>query len=554
MDISRLIEALSAPSAYPYPVADIEFRQTHISAVFLAGDFVYKVKKPVNPGFLDFSTLEKRRHFCDEEVRLNRRLAPRVYLGVVPIVQTPDGFRLEGDGEAIEWAVKMLRLPDAATFLERMRRDEITVTQVEELARRIALFHQSAETSTRIAGFGSFEKVSRNVLDIFDRAAPQVGTTVAEPVFARARLLAEQALANHRQRIEQRAAQSKTRDCHGDLHLDHFYLFPDRQPPDDLVVIDCIEFSERLRFIDPMADIAFPVMDFTFYGRRDLARAFAEAYFRQGDEDGRSLLPLYTAYRATVRGMVEGLLLAEREATDDDRAAARQRALAHWLLALTELEEPEAKPCLILIAGLPGTGKSTLARGLADAAGFSVIRSDVVRKELAGLPIDGLSSQEAEVEAQRGARSSLAALRPPQPVHAPDARERLYTPEWNERTYAECRRRAEALLFEGKRVIVDATFREEKARRTFLETAVRCGVPGLILLCQADSETTRHHIAQRRGDASDADWNVYLRLAEDWEDFGNTTKNVLHPISTERSPEQAVSNALEVLRIVGLYV
>lgn len=528
MDISRLIEALSAPSAYPYPVADIEFRQTHISAVFLAGDFVYKVKKPVNPGFLDFSTLERRRHFCDEEVRLNRRLAPRVYLGIVPIVQTPDGIRVEVDGEAVEWAVKMQRLPDAATFLERMRRDEITVNQVEELARRIALFHQFAETSTRIAAFGSFERVSRNVLDIFDRAAPQVGTTVAETVFARARLLADQALANHRQRIEQRAAQSKTRDCHGDLHLDHVYLFPDRQPPYDLVVIDCIEFSERLRFIDPIADIAFPVMDFTFYGRRDLARAFAEAYFRSGDEDGRSLLPLYTAYRATVRGMVEGLLLAEREATDDDRAAARQRARAHWLLALTELEEPRRKPCLILVAGLPGTGKSTLARGLADAAGFSVIRSDVVRKELAGLPIEGST--------------------------VPNAREKLYTPEWNERTYAECLRRAEALFSDGKRVIVDATFREEKTRRTFMEAAVRCGVPGLILLCQANSETARQHIAQRRGDASDADWNVFLRLAEDWEDFGNTTRKLLHPISTERNPEQAVSNALEVLRVVGLYV
>jgi hypothetical protein len=153
-----------------------------------------------------------------------------------------------------------------------------------------------------------------------------------------------------------------------------------------LVIIDCIEFNERFRCIDPVADMALPTMDLTFHGRRDLARSFADAYFRaSGDEEGRALLPLYTAYRATVRGMVEGLELAEREVPEAERAAALGRARAHWLLALTELDEPGRKPCLLLVMGLPGTGKSRLARGLAQSAGFAVVRSDVVRKELTGL-------------------------------------------------------------------------------------------------------------------------------------------------------------------------
>jgi aminoglycoside phosphotransferase family enzyme/predicted kinase len=528
MDLPRLIEALSDPGAYPYPVGAVEVRQTHISTVFLAGPYAYKVKKPVNPGFLDFTTLPKRRHFCEEEVRLNRRLAPHVYLGVVPVVRTEKGVRFEGEGEVVEWAVKMQRLPDEATLQQRLGRGEVGVELVESLARRIASFHRGAETNERIAAFGCFEAVARTVRDIFAQAAPQVGSTVSEAVFGRVQALAEEALARLRPLIDQRAARGRPRDCHGDLHLDHVYYFPDQRPPAELVIIDCIEFNERFRFIDPVADMAFPAMDLAFHGRRDLARAFADAYFRAADdEEGRALLPLYTAYRATVRGMVEGLELTEREVPQAERMAARERARAHWLLALTELEEPGRKPCLVLVMGLPGTGKSRLARGLAEAAGFAVVRSDVVRKELAGL-----SGQQQT---------------PPQ------FRERLYSPAWNERTYAECLSRAERLLFEGRKVLVDATFREEQKRQTFLDAAVRWGVPAVILVCQAEPETVRQRLESRREDASDADWSVYLQFAATWEKIGTRAGQVLHAVSMEGSPEQALCRALEALRQSGLH-
>jgi aminoglycoside phosphotransferase family enzyme/predicted kinase len=527
MDLTHLIEALSKPAAYPHPVEKVEVRQTHISVVFLAGAYVYKLKKPVNLGFLDFTTQEKRRHFCQEEVRLNRRLAPDVYLGVVAVVRTPTGLRFEGEGEVLDWAVKMQRLSHEATILERLRRGEVGVELSESLARNLAAFHRTAETNERIAAFGRFENVSRIILDVLTQSASQVGITVSQSVFDRLQARTDATLSQLRPLIERRAARGVPRDTHGDLHLDHIYYSPDKQPPADLVIIDCIEFNERFRFTDPVADMAFAAMDLALHGRRDLARAFADAYFLAADdEEGQALLPLYTAYRAMVRGAVEGLLQTEKEVPPSDRAAASQRAKAHWLLALSELEQPGRKPCLLLVAGLPGAGKSTLAQGLARDAAFRVVRSDLVRKELAGLSSPG-----------------------PTP---PQFRESLYSPQWNERTYAECLRRAELLLFAGERVSVDATFREEKRRQAFLEAAIRWGVPGGILLCQAEPASVREHLEKRQNDASDADWSIYQRLAESWEEVGAFTRGFCHVLSMQGGPAEALARALEILRQWGL--
>jgi aminoglycoside phosphotransferase family enzyme/predicted kinase len=528
MELTVLIEALSQPSAYCHPVEKVEVRQTHISVVFLAGPYAYKIKKPVNMGFLDFTSLEKRRHFCGEEIRLNRRLAPAVYLGVVPVTMRDGEVRMQGDGETIEWAVQMERLPDTATLRERLLRGDVSAQEAEALARTIASFHDKAQANETIAAFGRFESVARNLRDIFKQSAPQVGTTVSPVVFARLQELTEAMLARLRPVIEERACRGMTRDTHGDLHLDHVYFFPEKQPPADLVIIDCIEFNERFRFTDPVADMAFPVMDFAFYGRTDLARAFADAYFRAtSDREGRSLLPLYTAYRAMVRGSVEGLKLVEKEITLADRTSTLEKARAHWLLALGELEQPGNKSCLVLVGGLPGTGKSSLAQALAGQANFTVVRSDVIRKGLAGFAANERT--------------------------APTWQEKLYTPEWNDRTYGACLEKAEGLLWEGKRVIVDATFREDKKRLMFLEAAIKNGVPAVMLLCRADPETVRRRLAARREDASDAGWPTYLQLAKQWEEPGPVTQRVLHEIPSAGSLEGSTSTALQHLREVDLW-
>jgi aminoglycoside phosphotransferase family enzyme/predicted kinase len=527
MDLVDLIQALGVPSAYPHPASRVEVRHTHISVVFLAGDYAYKIKKPVELGFLDFSTPDKRRHFCEEEVRLNRRLAPRVYLGVVPVARSGPEVKMDGSGAVIEWAVKMERQAEAATLQSRLVRGEVGPEQMEALARKLARFHAGAAAGKHVSAFGRFATVARNCRENFEQAASQVGTTVSGPVYDRLRSLSEEALSRLRPVIERRAERGVPRDTHGDLHSEHVYFFPERKPPDDLVVIDCIEFNERFRFADPVADMAFLVMDLLFHRRPDLARAFSGAYFRaSGDEEGRMLLPFYTAYRAAVRAKVEGFELAEKEIPEAERAAALNRARGHWLLALGELDEPNRKPCLLMVGGLPGTGKSTLARGLSERAGFELIRSDVVRKELAGL------AGSDRVPAAFG--------------------EGIYCPDWNERTYAECLRRAELLLFEGKRVLVDASFRAEKWRRKFLDAATGLGVAGVILLCTAEPDTVRARLQGRRNDASDADWDVYRKLAESWQKPGALTRQTMWEIATNGTQEQAVSRALEVLRALDL--
>jgi aminoglycoside phosphotransferase family enzyme/predicted kinase len=523
VELAAVIAELSQPGAYPVPIASVDVRQTHISVVFLAGPCAYKVKKPVQFGFLDFGTLEKRRFFCEEEVRLNRRLAPDMYLGVVPVTHGAAGLQMEGQGEVVEWAVKMQRLPDDATLEYRLARGEVEDERIRALARKIASFHAQAETGAAIAALGRFEVVAGNARENFAQTASQVGTTIRPNVYDRVRSLTEQALSHLRPLIEKRAAAGIPRDTHGDLRLDHVYLLPERPPPGDLVIIDCIEFSQRFRFGDPIADMAFLVMDLRFHGRRDLADVFTEEYLQAAhDAEGAALLPFYTAYRAAVRGKVEGLKLEEKEIPEEERAVALTRARAHWLLALGELEEPGHRPCLVLVGGLPGSGKSTLAAAVAENADFQVIRSDIVRKELTGVATVSQGASQFE--------------------------EGIYTPEWNERTYADCLRRAEDLLFDGRRVLIDATFREERNRQKFLDAALRWGVPGLFLLCRAEPELVRQRLFSRRGDASDADWNTYLQSARRWEELSPTTRRHFRPIDTGGNVESVTDQALLVLR------
>jgi uncharacterized protein len=527
MDLTLLIEALCDGAAYPHPVQHVQVCHTHISVVFLAGSYAYKIKKPVNLGFLDFTTQAKRRHFCEEEVRLNRRLAADVYQGVVPVTRAGDRISMDGAGEVVEWAVKMQRLPGETTLVHRLKRGEIDPDIVETLAQRIAAFHATADAGPQVAAFGAFEVVAANARENFVQAAAQVGTTVSPAVFQKVSSLTETALNQQRSLIDARAKRGVPRDTHGDLHLDHVYLFPKRPPPADLVVIDCIEFNERFRFADPVADMAFLVMDFAFHGRRDLAIVFADAYFREtGDAEGRALLSFYTTYRAVVRGKVDGLKLAETEIPAVERTRALAQARAHWLLALAELAEPDHRPCLVLVGGLPGSGKSTLARALAQRAGFSVIRSDVVRKELAGLVQCDASPQSTDTG--------------------------IYTPAWSERTYTECLWRAEALVFAGERVIVDATFWQERWRAAFLDAATRWGVQGVLFCCHANPQIVRERLANRKNDVSDADWAVHLHAAKHWEEIAPVTTLAARSIATDDQPEQALTQALDSLRSLGL--
>jgi uncharacterized protein len=526
METRVLIEQLRRPGAYPHPPDDFRLHQTHISVVFLAGPWAYKVKKPLDLGFLDFTTLERRRHFCQEEVRLNRRLAPDVYLGVVPVTGGPEGLRFEGEGEAVEWAVKMRRLPPEATLLEELHREALDEETLVVLARRLATFHRQADGGPAIARYGRYEIVAGNARENLAEARSQVGRTLSPEVHRRLVDALDRRLSELEPLVEARALRHVPRDTHGDLHLDHVYLFPDQPSPGDLVIIDCIEFNERFRHADPVSDMAFLAMDLIHHGRRELEEAFSEAWFRaSGDEEGRTLLPFYRSYRAAVRGKVRGMVTGD-EVPAGEREAARLDSRGHWLLALSELEPPDRRPGLVLVIGLPGTGKSTVARGVAREGGFRLLSSDRTRKSLAGV------GEEAAAAADFG--------------------EGIYTSDWSDLTYDALLAKVEEALFLGERVLVDANFREEERRRRFLEAARAHGVRALVLECRASPETVRERLAGRSGGPSDADWKVHREAARRWEEPSRETRRALAVLSSEGPPDTVVSRALDHLREAGL--
>ena len=537
--LDALIRALQSPSAYAHRAGDVEVIHTHASVVFLAGDFAYKVKKPVDLGFLDFTTLERRRHFCHEEVRLNRRLARDVYLGVVPITAreerhpsegaggSPRALRVGGEGAVVEYAVKMRRLPAHATMLELVRRGRLTHRMTERVAERIARFHDAAGRGPEVSAFGSWRTVARNALENLRQTRSHVGRTVSPEVFERASRLTRDALRRYRPTIEARCLRGVPRDAHGDLHLDHVYFLPDRSPPDDLVVIDCIEFNRRFRFADPIADVAFLAMDLTFRDRRDAARALLEGYFRvRRDQEGEDLVAFYISYRSLVRAKVRGLTAGDASVPLRARRDAVHEARGHWLLALGELETAGRRPGLVLVGGLPGSGKSTLASGLAKEAGFVVVASDRVRKRLAGL------DELAPATASFG--------------------EGLYTESWTRRTYAACFREAARHLCLGRRVVVDATFREELWRERFLDLARRLGVRHVLLRCSAEPDVIRRRMERRRPGPSDADWEIHLAAAGRWETLSERAAERTRNVDVGGTPSQSVARALEELSRIGL--
>ena len=538
MSLTELIAELARPEALGHPPGTpVEVVQTHISVVFLVGDEVFKLKKPRSLEFLDYSTLERRRHFCALEVQLNRRLAPEVYLGVVEIRRDAAGqLRVEGPGEVVDVAVHMRRMPDAATLASRLANPlasrPVDAALLRRIGGKVQGFHRAARRGPEVSAFATFNAVAANARQNFAQLAGLAA--IDERLLTTLERCTEEALTRHHDLIEARARRQVACDTHGDLRLEHLYVFPERPPPRDLVILDCIEFSDQFRCADPIADLAFLVMDLRRVDHPELAAALLTGYFNAYDAplaalpdgvdaaaeraESRALLPLYVAYRATVRGKVEAFKAAEPEVPPAAAAAAHLAAQRYLLLALHELQPPALRPCLVLVAGLPGTGKSTLARALA-AEGFRWVRSDAVRKQLAGLA-------------------------PETPTRAaPDTG--LYTPAWTLRTYQRCLDLTRAALLAGERVVVDANFRQASQRAPFVALARELGVPLQIFVCEADPTVVEDRLSRRTGDASDADVAIYRAARAAWEPVALEQGATV--IDTTGAPDAAAGAVLHAL-------
>jgi aminoglycoside phosphotransferase family enzyme/predicted kinase len=477
-----VIRSLQRPAAYPHPVGEITHIQTHASHVLLAGAFAYKIKKPLSLGFLDYSRLDERKRLCEEEVRLNRRLCAGMYLGVEAITRHGSDFEVGGAGAAVEYAVQMRRVAPGTFLSEMIDHGDAAPEHLHAVARTLAEFHRSAPTSASVAVHGRRETIWRNWEENFEQTRACVGLALPAARMAHIRSYVEQWLRDNAALVEERAGAGRVREIHGDLRSDAIVI----DPGGGICVMDCIEFSDRLRCGDVAGDVAFLAMDLEFRGRRDLADEFVAAYLAAaGDETLPLVLDFYRCYRAYVRGKVEWM--ARSQSSDAAyRAAADARGARYFELS-ESYASPPGGPHLVLMAGLSGCGKSFVAGALAARIGAVVLSSDQLRRAALAMPQD----------------TSLKA--------APDAG--AYTPEVRALVYDRMLRDARAHLSLGHPVILDATHAQRALRMPACALADELEIPFFAIEVDAGDEVVRARLAARSKQAvaaSDAGWDVYL--------------------------------------------
>jgi aminoglycoside phosphotransferase family enzyme/predicted kinase len=477
------VSALLRKRAYPYPVSSIELIQTHISYVFLAGDQVYKLKKPVDLGFLDFSTLEKRRQACEAEVRLNRRGCPGgVYIGVEPLKRYDGAFRIGGEGETVDYLVHMKRLPRERMMDRMLERGEADFDVIGRVAARLAELHRSAERDERIGELGGFGQQVRNWRENLMQLHPLVGRTLGGPRLERIERFVDRFMHAEADLLRRRERDGWIRDCHGDLRSDAVCFDP--SVPGGICMFDCIEFNEIFRYSDTGLDAAFLAMDLEYRGHADLSDLFISLYAHAaGDKELPVLLPLFKCHRATVRGKVESLQLLDPSIGARQKAAARRRARKYFALADSYTRRRD-RQALILVTGPSGSGKSVLAGVLAAHLSAVLLSTDTVRRELFR-------------EHGRGA-----------PVDTG-----IYSPEAREGVYHELRRQAEEMLVQGRSIVLDGSYIERKQRLPIERLAGQLRARLLIVECSAPPAVVRERQRRRESEAwtaSEGRWEVYL--------------------------------------------
>ena len=508
--VRSLLDDLRRPEAYPAPrPTSVTQVTTHISWVFLTDREVWKLKRPVDYGFVDYTTLEQRRRCCEDEVRLNRRLAPDVYLGVVPVRLGRQGHWVGPDGDVVDYAVRMRRLPDERSAEALLRRGALTPEHLTRLAARLARFFAEAAPAPEA---GTIEVIRDNVTENFVQVEPFVGRFVSRETFDTVRSWQLGVLDGEPGRFRERVAQGRIRDGHGDLRLEHVY-FEDDAP----IVIDCVEFNERLRHGDAAADVAFLAMELTARSRADLAEQFLAGFALESDDhDLYGVVDFYAGYRAWVRGKVAAFLAADPSTSPEKAVRKADEARMLFALARSYAGARTGGPPVIAVGGLIGSGKSTLAEALGRATGVPVVSSDRTRKALAGV--------RATERAPEGA----------------------YSAAFLARTFDELFRRAAVVLGSGRGVVLDATFRERDLRLRARDLARRHGRRFLFAETVCDEATLRERLRHRAAapSVSDAGEALLERVRAEFEPVTELGVGEHVRVDTAGPPEVAVRTLL----------
>ncbi len=480
-----LINQLLQPKTYDPPVEHCTLIETHISWVILAGPYAYKIKKSVNLGFLDFSTLEKRHFYCQEELRLNKRLAPALYMSVDPITGTFDHPQWGGDGEAIEYAVKMRAFPQEAQLDRLLASGTLHARQIDLLAQHVADFHKQIDVADATTPYGNPATVLQPVEENFTQIRQHVQDSGALHLLDELEFWSGATAHALHSFFVQRKSAGFVRECHGDMHLRNIAWIDDAP-----VLFDCIEFSPSLRWIDVTSDIAFLVMDLQDRKQPELARRFLNQYLEYtGDYAGVGGLRFYQVYRALVRAKIDAIRAHQAGIHQDEQIEAEKDFFEYLNLALTYVRT--SKPQLIITRGMSASGKSTVSQSLLEHLGAIRLRSDVERKRLFGLKPE----DDGQAAVGKG----------------------IYSPEATQKTYRKLEELATQILDAGYPVIVDAVFLHHEEREQFRKLAKSRQAPFVILQCTADVETLYERILQRRDDVSDADLKVLEMQHTQWQ-------------------------------------
>ena len=528
-DLPGVVAAMMRPEIYRDHPRSIESRQTHISYVFLAGDYVYKIKKPVRFSFLDASSLARRHQLCLDEVRLNRRLAPDIYLGVVAIIQSGSGeLALSAEavgaaeaGAVVEWAVWMRRMSEAAMLDRMVAGGKVSIAQIHAVASRLAAFHLAAAAG-QAWKYGAAAAIWRLMRGNLEELARDRADTIAPAQLDELERFAHRTIESRWSLLNRRALGGRVCEGHGDLRCEHVSL-----DGETITIIDCVEFSERLRYVDVASDVGFLAMDLDRLGAFGLSDELVGAYREaSGDADLPLLIPLYKFHRALVRAKVESLTSRDAAIAPAVRDAAAAAAGRYVALALDYVRE--SRPAMVVVCGLSGSGKSTVARHLADRLGFEWLRSDEIRKRVAGVaPTERLSDSYAA-----GA----------------------YSHEFTRKTYAALLGEAAARLRDGAGVIVDATFAAPTHRAEARALAARVDVPLLFVECTASHDEIVRRLtarARRPDEVSDAGVATYLGQRNEFVALNEIPNSSHLVVDTEQNLEAVSASIIERLRGVG---
>ena len=503
MNQSEFLENLKNPSLYCNDVKKIKILQTHISYVVLTGKYAYKIKKPVNFGFLDFSTLEKRKYFCEEELRLNKRLCPDIYIDIVPISEKNNNLQMNDEGNVIDYALKMKEFSQKNIMTNLLKQEKIDEDIVDKICYILKDFYRRSEHSNEINKFGLVETVKKNTDENFQQTESVIDDTIKKEIFDFIKSNTDKFLKQKENLFNDRIENGHICDCHGDLHSGNIVV-----SEKEVCIFDCIEFNKRFRFSDITSDIAFLAMDFDYQGFPYLSSYFIKKYIDESkDSKISSLLNFYKCYRAYVRGKVIGFRLNETNIDKNEKIQIKNSAkkyfdLSYYYSKLFSMIFEKEKPLLFITSGLTGTGKTTVANKISVDYNAHIISTDSVRKEL-----EGIDKFERHHDAYNTG---------------------LYSPEKMLFTYNKIFEKADTLLKNSKNVILDATFKNNNLRDKAKEIAINNKSNFLILHCTCPENLVKRYLENRvkKKSVSDGRWEIYLKQKNSFESF-NSKDNIV---------------------------